>query len=317
VAPGPQPQYAIEAFSKQQEPKTMHLIPRFCTLAPRRLQAIALAAAMLLPFSGHAQDAREFKDIAYAPDLGLDLYMPANVASPPLIVFVHGGAWRAGSKDRAPTVFVDNGFALASLDFRQSGEAPFPAMIHDIKGAIRFLRAHAGDYGYNPDRIAITGESSGGHLAALVGITNGHAELEGTVGGNSDQSSDVQAIMSYFGASDLTTILQQSTSFGFGLREPALEALLGTVPEEDPEIAALASPVTHVDANDPPLLLLHGDRDPQMPINQAHQLEGAYEELGLDITFDVVHGAAHGGAAFYDDTHLPVALAFLRRTIAH
>ncbi len=274
---------------------------------------------LLLPQVSGAQDIQEHRDVVYGTvdgmELGLDVYMPANVDSPPLVVFVHGGAWRAGNKDRAPMVFPENGFAMASLDFRQSGDAQFPAMVHDIKGAIRFLRSHADDYGYNPEKIAITGQSSGGHLAALVGVTNGHAELEGDIGGHNTVSSDIQAIISYFGASDLTTILDQSTPFGLSMRPPALEQLLGALPEDAPEIAQLASPVYHVDANDPPLLLFHGDRDPQMPINQAHQLEGAYEALALDVDFDAVHGSAHGGPGFFDEKHLPPAIEFLNRTI--
>jgi acetyl esterase/lipase len=211
--------------------------------------------------------------------------------------------------------FLDHGYAIASLDFRQSTDAQFPAMIHDIKGAIRFLRGHADDYGYSPENFAVSGASSGAHLALLVGVTNGHAALEGDVGGHLDVSSDVQAIVSYFGASDLTTILDQSTPHGLGVREPALERLLGTLPADGPDIAQLASPVYHVDANDPPLLLLHGDRDPQMPINQAHQMEGEYEALGLDVFFDVVHGSAHGGTGFYEPEHLERAVGFLDRTI--
>jgi acetyl esterase/lipase len=186
---------------------------------------------------------------------------------------------------------------------------------HDIKAAIRFLRAKAAQYGYRTDRIAVAGSSSGGHLAALVGVTNGHRGLEGTVGGDLTQSSDVQAILDYYGASNLMTILAQSTPFGLGVRKPALERLLGALPENAKDLAALASPVVHVDRNDPPLLLFHGDQDPQMPINQAHELQGAYEKVGLHADFDVIHGAAHGGDVFFSAEHLEHALAFLRKTI--
>jgi acetyl esterase/lipase len=247
--------------------------------------------------------------------LTLDLYLPEGVEDPPLIVWVHGGAWREGSKDDLPTVFVDRGYAMASLDYRLSGEARFPAQVHDIKAGIRFLRAEANALGYDADRIAIMGSSAGGHLVALVGVTNGVAELEGDIGDHLDQSSDVQAIVSYYGASNLTSILAQSTPQGLGVREPALRLFIGGLPDEVPETARMASPVFHVDATDPPLLLLHGDQDPQMPINQSHELEGRYEEFGLDVTFDVVHGAAHGGSAFYEEPHLTRALEFLERTI--
>lgn len=263
---------------------------------------------------------RVTKDIAYgtvgARVLTLDLYQPSGVAHPPLLVWVHGGAWRQGDKSTVPPGFAQNGFAVASLDFRLSTEARFPAMVHDIKGAIRFLRANAATYGYRVDRIAIAGDSSGAHLASLVGVSAGVAELEGDVGGHRDQSSAVQAIVSYYGASDLTTILAQSTPFGLGVRKPALDLLLGAQPEAAPDLARLASPVTHVDKMDPPLLLFHGDRDPQMPINQSHELQGAYEAQGLDVAFQVVHGAAHGGDVFYTGLNLKKALAFLTRTLA-
>ncbi|MEQ1856623.1 MAG: alpha/beta hydrolase [Longimicrobiales bacterium] len=284
----------------------------------RRIQAaLVLLAALGAPAHTAAQTLH--RDVVYATvdgkALGLDIHMPAGVTNPPLLVWVHGGMWRVGNKGQLPPVFVQNGFAVASLDFRQSTDARFPAMVHDIKGAIRFLRAHARDYGYRTDRIAIGGTSSGGHLAALVGVTNGDHELEGSVGGNSTESSDVQAIVSYYGASNLETILAQSTPFGLGVREPALRDLLGALPDATPALAELASPVAHVGAGDPPLLLLHGDQDPQMPINQAHELEGAYEKDGLDVYFDVVHGAVHGGDLFYAPEHLDRTLAFLRRTI--
>jgi acetyl esterase/lipase len=165
------------------------------------------------------------------------------------------------------------------------------------------------------NRIAIAGSSSGAHLAALVGVTNGHKELEGTGGGYLSQSSDVAAILDYYGASNLTTILAQSTPFGVNMRRPALELLLGATPDQVPQLAELASPVVHVDRSDPPLLIFHGDQDPQMPINQSHELQGVYEKMGLDVYFDVLHGAAHGGNQFFAPDRVARAVAFLRRTI--
>jgi acetyl esterase/lipase len=277
------------------------------------------ACAWLTPLPAHAQAARASKDVVYATvdgkDLALDLYMPAGVAKPALLVWVHGGAWRSGTKANPPMAFVENGIAMASLDFRQSTEARFPAAVHDIKAAIRFLRAKASEYGYRADRIAIAGSSSGGHLAALVGVSNGQKELEGSVGGHANQSSAVAAIIDYYGASNLSTILTQSTPFGLNMRRPALELLLGALPEAVPALAQLASPVVHVDRGDPPLLIFHGDQDPQMPINQSHELQGAYEKMGCDVHFDVVHGAAHGGPLFFSPDRVARAMAFLRRTI--
>ena len=245
-------------------------------------------------------------------ELALDLYMPAAVEDPPLLVWVHGGAWRGGSrKSVAALALVQAGYAMASTSYRLSGVAPFPAQSHDIKAAIRFLRAHAADYGYDASRIGILGSSAGAHLAALVGVTNGNAELEGNVGGNLEQSSDVHAIVAYYPATNLVSILDQSTPFGLNLRVPALEALLGGPTEEKADLARLASPVFHVDADDPPLFLLHGDQDPQMPINQSHELHGAYKQHGLAAEFEVVHGSPHGGPAFYDAGRTAMVGSFL------
>jgi acetyl esterase/lipase len=275
----------------------------------------ALAAGFSVSLPAIAQAARKIADIEYARAgdqiLKLDLYVPA-AGRAPLLVWLHGGRWEVGSKDRMPlTALVDRGYAVASLDFRPASTARFPGQVHDIKAALRFLRSQAALYGYDAARIGILGESSGGHLAALVGTTNGHPDLEGTLGEHLDTSSEVHAIVSYFGAADLMTILAQSTPYGVGVRTPALKTLLGSLPEENETLARLASPVFHVDARDPPLLLLHGDQDPQMPINQSHELEGAYERLGLDAKLIVVHGAGHGGAAFYDPERTALVAAFL------
>jgi acetyl esterase/lipase len=280
--------------------------------------ALTMAAVSLVAAPA-PQAPRTIKDVTYATvngrALALDLYMPAGVEHPPLLVWIHGGAWREGSKSDARLEFVEHGIATAAVDYRLSTEARFPGMVYDIKAAIRFLRAHAADYGYRADRIAIAGDSAGGHLAALVGVTNGDASLEGTEGDARNASSKVDAIVDYYGASDLTTILDQSTPHGLSVREPALKLLLGALPTDVPDLAKQASVVTHVDASDPPLLLFHGDRDPQMPVNQALELDGAYEALGLPVDLVIVHGAAHGGDVFYRGENLDHALSFLGRTI--
>lgn len=286
------------------------------------IAALALiCAAVLWPSarSAVAQEAASVADIEYAKSadgqpLLLDLYLPTQRQSPQLLVWIHGGAWEAGSKQRMPLgPLVEHGYAIASLDFQPASVAPFPGQVHQIKAAIRFLRGMSRRYGYDASRIAVLGASSGGHLAALVGTTNGDSDLEGALGEHLGESSDVQAIVSFFGASNLTTILAQSTPFGLGVRTPALKRLLGALPEEEPAVARLASPVFHVDAADPPLLLLHGDQDPQMPINQSHELVGAYESVGLEAPFVVVHGARHGGAQFFDAERLKIVAEFLDR----
>src|SRR5262245_17005332 len=162
------------------------------------LVAGSFAAA---PGTCPAAEGRVVRDLEYARvdghELKLDLHLPGKSASaPPLIIYVHGGAWRSGSKKDVPlAALVDRGFAIASVDYRLTPVAPFPANLHDLKASARFLRAKAGEYGYDPKRFVIAGSSAGGHLAALVGVSNGHPELEGAVGVHRDQSSDVQAIV--------------------------------------------------------------------------------------------------------------------------
>ena len=262
-------------------------------------------------------EARVLPDVEYARvdehRLLLDLYLPEKAVGAPLLVWVHGGAWRAGSKSRMPLEsLVEDGWAIASVDYRLTPVARFPAQVHDIKAAVRFLRAKAADYGFDAGKIAVAGNSAGGHLAALVGTTNGHKDLEGSVGKHLEESSNVQATVSFYGASNLTTILDQSTPHGLGVRIPALQLLLGGQPEDKTEIARLASPIFHVDPSDPPLLLIHGDQDPQMPISQSHELDGRYKELGLSVQLEVVHGAVHGGPEFYDEIRLPIIKKFLK-----
>jgi len=297
----------------------------------RSLLPVSFAALLLAEVAGPA-DAQPpagteptvnptYAAVTYsAPDgepLALDLYLPDGVAQPPLLVFLHGGAWRFGSRDNPSTLgLLDEGFAIASVSFHSAETAPLPAQVHDIKAAIRFLRANAARFGYDPDHIAVTGVSSGGHLAALVGMTNGSADHEGSTGDYLNESSDVQAVVSYFGASNLTTILAQSTPRGVSVREPALNFLLGGPVEDNQELARFGSPVFHVDASDPPLLLLHGDQDPQMPINQSHELHGAAKQAGITVHFEVVHGAGHGGAAFFDNERTALVANFLRAAFA-
>jgi len=138
-------------------------------------------------------------------------------------------------------VLVSDGFAVASVDYRLSPVAQFPAQIHDTKAAIHFLRAKQSDYGYDARAITISGSSAAGLLAGLVGVTNGNKQLEGTLGDSQEQSSDVQAIVDYSGTSNFLTILKQSTPHGIGVSVPALQFLLGAQPEDTPDLAKLAS----------------------------------------------------------------------------
>ncbi|HEY3898085.1 MAG TPA: alpha/beta hydrolase [Chthoniobacter sp.] len=282
------------------------------------LLTLLVLAAMVFPRPAFCLDVKRDIEFARVGDLSLrlDLYLPP-AARPPLVVFVHGGGWRSGSKSDFPLGrLVAAGFAIASVDYRLSTQAQFPAQAHDIKAAIRYLRAHQTELGIDAHRIVISGASAGGHLAALVGTTNGNKELEGDIGGNLDQSSDVQGIISLFGASDFMTILSQSTPHGLQVRAPALQLLLGGQPTEKPELAKLASPVDHIDAHDPPLLLIHGDADPQMPPEQSKELAEAYQRAGLPVQLVIIPGAVHGGKPFFDDERIALMKDFLDKIAA-
>ncbi len=250
------------------------------------------------------------KEIEYAKVgeriLALDLYHPDEKNKPaPVVVWVHGGAWRSGSKSDVPVKrWIEQGFAIASVDYRLSPEAPFPAQVHDIKAAIRFLQSKAAELQIDSQKVVIAGSSAGGHLAALVGTSNGVSELEGNVGASPRSPAHVRAIVSFFGASNLESILSQSTPHGLSVRVPALKLLLGRTPEEKPELARLASPIAHVDAHDPPLWLIHGDADPQMPIEQSRELEAKYKSVSRPVQFETIPGAKHGGSVFFEAERL-------------
>ncbi len=285
----------------------------------RALAAIFLGSLLpILSRSAELPEATVLRDIEFARVgervLKLDLHLPAHKMRSPLIVWVHGGAWRSGSKKDMPLgKVVEEGYAVASVDYRLSTEAKFPAQAHDIKAAVRFLRGRGDEWKLSTKKIVIAGDSAGAHLAALVGVSNGNSELEGNVGEHRAQSSDVQGILSFYGGANLTTILQQSTPHGLSVRVPALQLLLGGLPTNSPALARLASPVFHVDAHDPPLLLLHGDQDPQMPINQSLELLGAYQRVKAPVQLEIVHGAGHGGKMFYDEERLAIVKRFLRQ----
>lgn len=245
--------------------------------------------------------------------LKLDLYLPNNKQSSKLIIWVHGGAWHRGSKAKPPVEVLNGEYALASVEYRLSGEATFPAQVHDIKAAIRFLRAHANKYGFERDRFAIWGASAGGHLASLVGLTNNHAELEGNLGKYTHESSSIELIIDCYGPTNFISILAQSTNHGLSVRAPALALLLGGVIKSKMDQANLASPVNHVDKSDPPLLIMHGDQDIQVPINQSHELHGLYKESKRPVEFYVAHGIGHKQEVFKNKPGNEILMAFLKK----
>ena len=236
----------------------------------------------------------------------LDLYLPEQPADKPLpvIVWIHGGAWLGGSKAGNPAArFARQGYASASINYRLSQEAKFPAQIHDCKAAIRYLRANAKQHNLDPARIAVWGSSAGGHLVALLGTSGGVKELEGDVGGNLDQSSAVQAVVNWFGPTDLTMMGKQATAdstMDHDSPKSPESLLIGGAVQENKEKAAKANPITYVvDGRAyPPFLIMHGDKDNLVPHGQSELLYAALKRVGAEVTFKTVVGAGHGGPGF-------------------
>ena len=248
------------------------------------------------------QGVKALRDLEYAgaggKALKLDLYLPEKSDRPlPLIVWIHGGAWRAGNKGGCPALrFVDRGYAAASIDYRLSQEAIFPAQIHDCKAAIRWLRAHAKEYQIDPNRIGVWGSSAGGHLVALLGTSGDVKELEGDEG-NLDQSSRVQAVCDWFGPTDFCQMAAHSSPNAKIKHDDAgsPESLLVGGPIQDSkDKVAKANPITYVSKDDPPFLIMHGDKDDLVPHHQSELLNEALKKAGVDVTFKTVEGAGHG-----------------------
>lgn len=231
----------------------------------------------------------------------LDLIQPKEKGEKPLplIVFVHGGAWKSGSKDRGVSQlapFVKSGeFVGATINYRLTSEARWPAQIHDCKAAIRFLRGKAKEFGIDPTKIAVWGTSAGGHLVSMLGTSGGVKELEGDLGIYDDQSSRVTCVVNYFGPSNFLTMVEQKSSVDRSAKKKYPEALLIGGPVQDLEKAARqASPVTWVSKNDPPFLTVHGTKDLVVPFAQGKEIHQKLTKAGLDSRFLPVEGAGHG-----------------------
>jgi acetyl esterase/lipase len=248
------------------------------------------------------------RDLAYVssghPRQVLDLYLPDLSPATPLIIWIHGGAFRMGSKeDRVPFEMLEQGYAIASLNYRLSQHALFPAQIEDCKAAVRWLRAHADTYGLDSSRLASWGESAGGHLAAMLG-TAGH-ERSFEVGEHLEHSSSVQAVLDFFGPTDFLQMDAHRLAEGMvhDTADSPESDLVGGPIQGRPAEVARANPVTYVTPKAPPFLIVHGDHDPLVPYHQSTLLVAALEAAGVPVTFYTVVGAGHGG---FDDPQIPI-----------
>jgi acetyl esterase/lipase len=252
------------------------------------------------------ESVRVEKDIPYAgtknPRQTLDLILPRTPKSGkplPVIVNIHGGAFRSGDKSmgvREVAGLVEGGeYAGASINYRLSGEATWPAQIHDCKAAIRWVRANAAKYGLDPDRIGVIGASAGGHLAAMLGTGGGVAALEGDVGPHMGVSSKVSCVVDQFGPSDLLAMGDYPSRIDHNASDSPESALIGGALPEHKDAARAASPITYVTRDDPPFLVFHGTEDPLVPFNQSERLAEALKSAGVPCTFVKVVEAGHGG----------------------
>ncbi|MFB3829579.1 MAG: alpha/beta hydrolase fold domain-containing protein [Bryobacteraceae bacterium] len=237
------------------------------------------------------------RDLVYARygarQMHLDLFLPESGRGPfPAVVYVHGGGWRNGSKaafQRQAAYMASRGFAGACIEYRLSGEAKWPAAIHDAKAAVRWLRANAARYRIDPERIGAAGGSAGGHLVGLLGTTAGMAKLEGD-GGNPGVSSRVKAVAAFNPAVDLVMFGKLSGS----KPDNSVSAFLGASYKEKPELWAEATPLLHVSKDSAAFLFLHGDADMTVPYRQSVDMQKRLQAVGVAAELFTAPGAQHG-----------------------
>jgi len=241
--------------------------------------------------------ARGIYDIAYVPGgharQKLDLYLPPNGEKVPLVIWVHGGGWRGGDKAHPPALrLLERGYAVASVNYRFSNHATFPAQMHDLKAAVRWLRAHADEYHYDANRFAAWGFSAGGQMVALLGVSGGVAELEGQLGEHLDQSSRVQCVIDWAGASEFRDAER------LPLNDNRIKLLGGTAAEK-PELARLASAVAFVSPDDPPTLIMQGALDKTVDPEHSRRFFAALQAGGVKSKLVEIADGGHGGDKFY------------------
>jgi len=245
------------------------------------------------------------RDLAYVENgharQVLDLFVPASAGRPlPVIIWIHGGGWAAGDKAGCPPLrqgYAQRGYAIASVNYRLSQHARFPAQLQDGKAAIRWLRSNASRFGLDPDRFGVWGSSAGGHLAAMVGVTGDVREFDAE--GPRDVSSAVQCVMNDYGPTDFLQMDAHRLA-GAALAHNASDSpesrLIGG-PITDPvnrALVARANPITYVSRGDPPFLINHGDQDPLVPHHQSELLFAALKDAGVTVRFNTVRGGGHG-----------------------
>ena len=236
------------------------------------------------------------------PRQSLDLILPRKSAAQkklPLIVWIHGGGWKNGDKksglsSHRITALVKTGrYIGATIAYRLSGEAQWPAQIHDCKAAIRWLRGNADQYGIDPERIAVWGSSAGGHLVSMLGVTNRVKNLEGSIGKHLDQSSQVQAVVNYYGPSSLLQMNDHPSKIDHNAPGSPESQLIGYPIQQSKKKARQASPLHYVTADDAPIIHFHGTDDPLVPAHQSTLFHRALKDKGVPSTLITLKGGGH------------------------
>jgi acetyl esterase/lipase len=276
---------------------------------------------------------RKMFDLAYAglsPAQALDIYWPPEGNGPfPVILSIHGGAFMGGDKrDEQVTPMLTGllrGYAVVAVNYRMSGEAIFPALVQDIKAAVRWVRANAAKFLLDPGRIAAWGGSAGGYLSLMAGVTASTPELEDLSLGNAGQPCHVQAVVDWFGPTDFLAMDAQLAESGLAPAPPFAHSgasspeslLLGRQITEIPELVRSANPETYLHAGAPPFFIQHGDRDDVVPHQQSVNFAAkARAVLGSEkIKLELLPGARHADPAFGMPQNIQKVLDFLDQTL--
>ncbi|MBK1826375.1 alpha/beta hydrolase fold domain-containing protein [Haloferula rosea] len=229
----------------------------------------------------------------------LDIYRPKvrGDAPLPVVCWIHGGGWRQGSKDRArrlEELVATGNYAGVSIGYRLTQEATWPAQIHDCKAAIRWLKANAEEYGLDASRVAVWGASAGGHLVAMLGVSQEDPKLEGKLGEHLDESSSVRCVVNFFGPSELLVMDEQGSVMNHSGPNSPESLLVGGPIAQFPEVAKEASPIHHVDGKAAPMLLVHGTSDKLVPYGQSLKLSKALQSADVEAPLITIKGGGHG-----------------------
>jgi acetyl esterase/lipase len=234
----------------------------------------------------------------------LDIYLPEKQNGKlPLVIWVHGGGWMTNDKyadmgymKNTVRSFIDSGYALASIDYRHSTEAIFPAQIQDCNQAVQYLYDHSSEYNIDNKRIALIGFSAGGHLASLLGLSNNNEVKEFYTAGTKP-AFKIKCVLDYYGPSDFVMLASNPDTSINNERNP-VSILLGAVPLKRPDIAKKASPVTYIDKSDPPFFIVQGEKDEAVPNTQSIILSSWLKTVGVYNELTVVPNAPHYGEMF-------------------